>query len=203
MLFWNGRSPLDSGDVSLQRGLGSALTPAKREAMTPMMGGRKAVAIDAVTLVFHIDVVEDARWLALLTRLFAAVASQLDCFFAAGFCDHDRKGRPVNLLGRHWMGIPNADLWLVWVGPPYRVYLPSPTAVTRELDGGALIELGPSPVAWDQLHVNRIEWAPELMRDRAEPRGLRQRLAMLAGHRRGDDRAAKFIPSLADDTAST
>lgn len=132
-LFWNGRFPLDRGHVSLQRGLGSALAPAEREARTPMLGGRKAVAIDAVSLVFHIEVVEDARWLALLTRLFAAVASGLDCFFAAAFCDPGRKSEPVNLLGRYWMGIPTADLWLVWVGSPYRAHLPSPTEVTREM----------------------------------------------------------------------
>lgn len=183
--FWNGRFPLDHGYVSLQRGWGSALSPEERDARTPELGGRKAIDVDALILEFHAEVIDDERWLSLLSRLFVAVARQLGCFFAGSYCRPDPDGNDVVLRGRYWLGIPDVDLWLVWVGDPYQELLPDRFAHANQSDGGVFLRLGATPVAWAELRDKRIDWPQQILR---------------RGDHLDQDQAALAIPGLTPAT---
>jgi hypothetical protein len=183
MLFWRGQFPCDHGFVSLSRGWGSALSRAEREARTPILGGRKAVQVDSVSLQFWTDVVDDHRWLALLKRVFVTITGQLGCFFAAGYCSPDTHREAVRLTGRYWLGIPDADLWLVWVGAPYTSDLPLGVTSDGNFDTGAVLQLGSSPVAWKELRENKIAWPDQMLR---------------RGDHLDESSAADVIPDLGD-----
>jgi hypothetical protein len=180
--FWKGRYPVGYGFVNLRRGWGSALTQAERDARTPMLGGRKAIEVDSLTLEFGTAVVDDDRWLSLIKRLFVTVARQLNCYLAAAYCSPNDQGEMVRLLGRYWLGIPAGDQWLVWVGPPYRSVLPTGAKIDREFEEGALLQLGSSPIAFAELRRNKIDWPPQWLRG--------------GGHLE-DTLAASVIPDLA------
>jgi len=162
--FWKGRYPVGYGFVNLRRGWGSALTQAEGDARTPVLGGRKAIEVDSLTLEFWPAVVDDDRWLSVIKRLFVTVARQLNCYFAAAYCSPNDQGEMVPLLGRYWLGIPCCDQWLVWVGPPYRSLLPADAEIDRQFEEGALLQLGSSPIAFAELRRNKIDWPPQWLR---------------------------------------
>ncbi len=168
MAFWNGRFPFDHGYVSLSRGWGSALSPQEREARRPVLGGRKAIDVDAVSFEFRPEVIDDERWLALLTRLFVTVARQLGCFFAGSYVRPDRRGETmISLRGRYWLGLPDdMDLWLAWIGSAYRSFLPRAAtgATVTDFGDGVLLQLGKNPQAWNDLESNKLDWPRELLR---------------------------------------
>jgi len=146
--FWSGRPPVEHGFVHLGRGFGAALSPAERDALIPVVAGRKAVDADEVTLHFQANV--DARWVEAIVSVFARVALELDAFFAAGF--HSK--RPVAVNGRHWLGIPPDPLWLTWVGSEYR----SASGL------GPLIRTAERPDDFRAIKRARAAWPAELVR---------------------------------------
>ncbi len=146
--FWSGRPPLENGFVHLSRGFGAALSAAERDALIPVIAGRKAIDADEVTLHFQANV--DARWLEAIVSLFARVALELDAFFAAAF--HSTRRVAVN--GRHWFGIPPDPLWLTWVGSEYRA----------AAGLGPLLRAADRPDDFRAIKRARPAWPAELVR---------------------------------------
>lgn len=143
-LFWSGRRPVADGFVWLHRGMGAALPPAEREALLPMIHGRRAIQPDEITLDFQ--VAGDPEWLDALATLLARVGRELNAFFAAGH----REDRKVDIVGRYWLGLPPAPLWLAWIGEVY--------------GGPALTRTSVRP---DK--PRRIAWPAEYVRNGDEP----------------------------------
>ncbi|MGH2455407.1 MAG: hypothetical protein ACRDHD_04025 [Candidatus Limnocylindria bacterium] len=103
-----------------------------------------------------------------LVQLFAAVARELGCVYAAGAVHRDmliRRGRvgsdyrteagPIPFANR-WIGLPAAPTWLAWFGPAYAdLVRPGLAAhITSETNGALLIRIGPEPMDADQLADN-------------------------------------------------
>jgi hypothetical protein len=159
LVIWKGRPPLQWGFAGLSRGWGSALTPAERDARTPMIGGRKAVMPDYVALEFEPAIAGDERWLEAVKSLFRAVAEELQPFFAAAsFRPASPKDR-VRLAGRYWLGIPEGPLWLVWIGKPYLPFAPAglPDDCERTRDH-IFVSASGDPRHLDELQANAIGW---------------------------------------------
>jgi hypothetical protein len=60
-------------------------------------------------------------------------------------------------MGRYWLGVPDAPLWLVWAGEEYRGLMPSVLT-----DG--VIRTAECPDDWEAIRANRIDWPRELLR---------------------------------------
>jgi hypothetical protein len=146
--FWSGRAPVEHGFVHLRRGFGAALSPAEREALIPVVAGRKATEADELTLHFQANV--DDRWIDAIVRLFAGVASDLGAFFAGAF--HSKRAAVIN--GRYWLGITPDPLWLTWVGAEYRA-----------ASGlGPLLRAAARPDDFRAIKRGRPPWPSELVR---------------------------------------
>lgn len=157
MVSWKGRRPFEWGFASLWRGWGSALTVEENYDLTPVIAGHKAPNIDSVSLTFGDDVAADPRWCDALADLFGQVTERMSPFFAAAFMRWDDDLQETHLMGRYWLGVPDAPLWLVWVGDEYRELLPEP------LPGGVQ-RIAERPTDFDALRANGIGWPSELVR---------------------------------------
>ena len=136
-MFWTGRRPFALGSIHSDRRVGAALAPEEREALFPVIGGRKAPRLDDIMLAFSPQVMDDSRWLDAIAALFRRVAEALGPFFAGAYHEKQR----VALNRRHWLGIPDEPLWLAWVGAPYRDAIsdgPLIRAAGRPDDGRAI-----------------------------------------------------------------
>jgi GNAT superfamily N-acetyltransferase len=139
--FWKGTRPFDYGHVCLGRGWGSALSAEERDAMRPLLGGEKAPEVDAVTLQFRTEVIDDARWLGAIRSLFERVCDEFSPFFAAAYLSPDRNAEMVALRGRWWLGVPSADFWLLYVGQVYELFLPPAASRAARTGHGVLVTL--------------------------------------------------------------
>lgn len=160
-LFWKGKRPFQWGFVHLERGWGSALPQAERDARTPTLGGRKGVSPDSIRLEFEPGLATDERWLQALANLFRAVARELEPFFAGAYFHSGSFG----LTGRYWLGIPPEPLWLTWVGKPYLRESPAKTpAGVERTDEYLFVSASDSPTDWETLRVRELPWDARLCR---------------------------------------
>jgi len=169
---WKGTRPFDWGFASPSRGWGSALTPEERIERTPVIAGHKAPAIDSVELSFQADVAEDPRWCDALAEVFGQVATVLSPFFAAAFMRLDENFQEVHLMGRHWLGIPDAPFWLVWVGEEY-------CRLLRRTLPPRVQRIAVQPTDFEALRRNAISWPAELVRQSADQHDLRSAAAVI------------------------
>jgi hypothetical protein len=152
MADWSGRAPFDYGSVWLRRGFGSALTEAQRMALRPTLGGRQASEVDAVKLAFREEVVRDERWMEAIARLFARVAERYSPFFAAAYV---RGEYGDSLMGRWWLGIPDAPLLLQWIGAPYLPFLPEQLPDDAERGEDHVFVRAPDQFGWPPQVIRR------------------------------------------------
>jgi hypothetical protein len=94
----------------------------------------------------------------------------------------------VSLRGRYWLGVPDADFWLLHVGREYTRFLPEELPPANHLGGGVVIKFADAPNDWESIGRHRIRWPSEVLR---------------RGDHLDQDRAAETIPDLTTRRSSS
>ncbi len=100
-----------------------------------------------------------------IVELFRAVASELQCVYAAASvergviakrssfsADYLTEVSPMPRADR-WIGLPASPTWLAWFGKPYAELVRPSVAghITAETDGALFLRMGPEPMNADEL----------------------------------------------------
>ena len=115
--------------------------------------------------------------------LFAAVAEELGCFYAAGYVERnwivsrrnlssDDESETFHIVKKtEWLGLPPFPVWLSWYGSPYRDGVRSTLRdlAFEEHANGLLLRMGDLPQDVDQLRGLFPALPPELCRQLLPP----------------------------------
>jgi hypothetical protein len=164
--FWNEEASIEHGGSlfwTTTRPVlgGSATFPDRRDRFRPPGAAR------AVRVALGLDgtrVEDDAAWLDRTIELFATAAGDLDAVYAHGYVernvilrrgvwyDRDSEVYP-RVIGRWFVGLPDAPMWLAWFGPEYAGLVgPSiPTDQQRARGTCLLVQRGRRPMDLGEL----------------------------------------------------